>query len=100
MASPWYTLSPYTTLFRSIVTDAVSHLGYAATHQTQANALIVEALDFAQEKGIRRIWELLREIEGFNDQRIGLSRSDEHTSELQAHSDIVCRLLLEKKNIL
>src|SRR5215204_7444744 len=26
------------------------------------------------------------------------SRSEEHTSELQSHSDIVCRLLLEKKN--
>src|SRR5260221_9557477 len=25
------------------------------------------------------------------------SRSEEHTSELQSHSDIVCRLLLEKK---
>src|SRR5438132_13054818 len=26
------------------------------------------------------------------------SRSEEHTSELQSHSDIVCRLLLDKKN--
>src|SRR5437588_8611384 len=26
-----------------------------------------------------------------------MSRSEEHTSELQSHSDIVCRLLLEKK---
>src|SRR5438132_9011884 len=38
--------------------------------------------------------------------RVGLSvsllcacpRSEEHTSELQSHSDLVCRLLLEKKN--
>src|SRR5438034_8231511 len=31
----------------------------------------------------------------------GLSseRSEEHTSELQSHSDLVCRLLLEKKNL-
>src|SRR5438034_2345835 len=28
---------------------------------------------------------------------IGLTRSEEHTSELQSHSDLVCRLLLEKK---
>src|SRR5476649_3051463 len=28
---------------------------------------------------------------------VGLSRSEEHTSELQSHSDLVCRLLLEKK---
>src|SRR5438132_3097995 len=27
------------------------------------------------------------------------TRSEEHTSELQSHSDIVCRLLLEKKNV-
>src|SRR5438034_3060035 len=26
-----------------------------------------------------------------------LARSEEHTSELQSHSDLVCRLLLEKK---
>src|SRR5476649_801259 len=28
---------------------------------------------------------------------IGAGRSEEHTSELQSHSDLVCRLLLEKK---
>src|SRR5476649_1173601 len=28
------------------------------------------------------------------------SRSEEHTSELQSHSDLVCRILLEKKNAL
>src|SRR5260221_5238711 len=27
-----------------------------------------------------------------------MQRSEEHTSELQSHSDLVCRLLLEKKN--
>ena len=27
----------------------------------------------------------------------GISRSEEHTSELQSHSELVCRLLLEKK---
>src|SRR5215211_9409386 len=29
--------------------------------------------------------------------RLKPSRSEEHTSELQSHSDLVCRLLLEKK---
>src|SRR5437667_3057774 len=28
---------------------------------------------------------------------VGLRRSEEHTSELQSHHDLVCRLLLEKK---
>src|SRR5438132_10816608 len=30
-------------------------------------------------------------------QRVDPQRSEEHTSELQSHSDLVCRLLLEKK---
>src|SRR5947207_10814819 len=30
--------------------------------------------------------------------RVNSFRSEEHTSELQSHSDLVCRLLLEKKN--
>src|SRR5436190_10240897 len=29
--------------------------------------------------------------------KVSLQRSEEHTSELQSHSDLVCRLLLEKK---
>src|SRR5260221_6317082 len=31
---------------------------------------------------------------------VGSRRSEEHTSELQSHSDLVCRLLLEKKKYL
>src|SRR5437588_7966815 len=30
--------------------------------------------------------------------RFTFTRSEEHTSELQSHSDVVCRLLLEEKN--
>src|SRR5438034_9538716 len=34
------------------------------------------------------------------EQRVAIAgRSEEHTSELQSHSDLVCRLLLEKKKI-
>src|SRR5947207_12635893 len=33
------------------------------------------------------------------DPRRHVERSEEHTSELQSHSDLVCRLLLEKKNL-
>src|SRR5437667_5897068 len=32
-----------------------------------------------------------------NEVRYGVKRSEEHTSELQSHHDLVCRLLLEKK---
>src|SRR5438034_8178776 len=31
--------------------------------------------------------------------RHDVGRSEEHTSELQSHSDLVCRLLFEKKNL-
>src|SRR5438132_10017778 len=41
-----------------------------------------------------RLLELLHGERGH-----GRRRSEEHTSELQSHSDIVCRLLLEKKQI-
>src|SRR5260370_13219746 len=30
--------------------------------------------------------------------KLGMKRSEEHTSELQSHLNLVCRLLLEKKN--
>src|SRR2546421_4838583 len=43
-----------------------------------------------------------RHLRHRGDSRIGVSdllRSEEHTSELQSRSDLVCRLLLEKKKI-
>src|SRR5437667_9280895 len=39
----------------------------------------------------------LREREGRDGVGLSQSRSEEHTSELQSHHDLVCRLLLEKK---
>src|SRR5260221_8796407 len=69
---PRSTLFPYTTLFRSLLD---------ARYQLQALRL----------PGVRR-----REAEA-RAQAQSL-RSEEHTSELQSHSDLVCRLLLEKKN--
>ena len=43
------------------------------------------------------IVDLYVENEDLMNYRCGLVRSEEHTSELQSHSDLVCRLLLEKK---
>ena len=45
---------------------------------------------------------MVREIDRMSQDEITsiidkLNRSEEHTSELQSHSDLVCRLLLEKK---
>src|SRR2546428_8996845 len=36
---------------------------------------------------------------GLDGEEVGLGRSEEHTSELQSRSDLVCRLLLEKKKL-
>src|SRR5947207_7106711 len=71
---PRSTLFPYTTLFRS---DAV-FLGPG--EQTFARFLD----DFRAGQPLRRYASTS-------------GRSEEHTSELQSHSDLVCRLLLEKK---
>src|SRR5260221_2811633 len=65
---PRSTLFPYTTLFRS-----------------PENPVSVEPLESAFQE---RLQSIKRHTE---------RRSEEHTSELQSHSDLVCRLLLEKK---
>src|SRR2546428_9504711 len=76
---PRSTLFPYTTLFRSMnisKSDAIAHL--AKWYNAGAEVRVV----YHSVTGNLRI--------------IG-RRSEEHTSELQSRSDIVCRLLLEKK---
>src|SRR5438034_4659326 len=65
---PRSTLFPYTTLFRSPAESRPVPLPRAA-----------------------RCWPPPSSIRGSR------KRSEEHTSELQSHSDLVCRLLLEKK---
>src|SRR5699024_11281494 len=45
-----------------------------------------DRIDFTQEQGETEVWEIYNK------------RSEEHTSELQSRFDLVCRLLLEKKN--
>src|SRR5216683_4181045 len=43
------------------------------------------------------IASLLKESKDFGVEASGVKRSEEHTSELQSRSDLVCRLLLEKR---
>src|SRR5437773_9023174 len=86
---PRSTLFPYTTLFRSLVVDrygpyVVAQLLSAGLEQVRVDVLDGIGAALAPE-GI-----LLR-----NDTTV--RRSEEHTSELQSHHDLVCRLLLEKK---
>src|SRR5438132_2606572 len=69
---PRSTLFPYTTLFRSAIRGtATEYLG----------------------KRLPRVVVVGAPVR----QRVANVRSEEHTSELQSHSDLVCRLLLEKK---
>src|SRR3712207_7384115 len=76
---PRSTLFPYTTLFRSLTQNA---------KQTGSQELIQEANDL--EKQVGRFEKKIYDLE--------LTRSEEHTSELQSRQYLVCRLLLEKKN--
>src|SRR2546427_8059494 len=83
---PRSTLFPYTTLFRSDVTPPPDSLrGRGAPGAVIGGAIQSLALS-AVRRGV--IWA------GTNN---GLIRSEEHTSELQSQSNLVCRLLLEKK---
>src|SRR5437588_1943255 len=74
---PRSTLFPYTTLFRSAAVEDQDGL----TNLTQpiADVVLLPGLVLADDRVKRHL------------------RSEEHTSELQSHSDLVCRLLLEKK---
>src|SRR2546427_6758444 len=72
---PRSTLFPYTTLFRS-----------------DGRALRVDDLLVLAD-----LLELLQSLLQDLDPQKRLERSEEHTSELQSQSNLVCRLLLEKK---
>src|SRR5690349_22785042 len=81
---PRSTLFPYTTLFRSSVTDS--------NGPTSATAKLTTPTEPAGE-----ILPLARVAPGSYRGTIMTTRSEEHTSELQSRRDLVCRLLLEKK---
>src|SRR5260370_4767665 len=85
---PRSTLFPYTTLFRSI---GFGHGRMGGVNEIEGGLLGLTRLGKAAQAGQRHALA----AEG-----IGLQvdvRSEEHTSELQSHLNLVCRLLLEKK---
>src|SRR2546430_12603714 len=83
---PRSTLFPYTTLFRSNGVKVVEYELGSADWEAR-----VKASKFAPHPHYGR------NPEGY----IGLQeRSEEHTSELQSQSNLVCRLLLEKKKMM
>src|SRR5438034_5836179 len=80
------TLFPYTTLFRSLPQPGAGRL----TERGAPPELVSQPVDRLRLLSLRGAVEL----DEAHEQR---QRSEEHTSELQSHSDLVCRLLLEKK---
>src|SRR2546430_12096382 len=75
---PRSTLFPYTTLFRSDALAAHQH-GEGVRAPFPFGVLVLGRLDLAGRQPAHVV------------------RSEEHTSELQSQSNLVCRLLLEKK---
>src|SRR5260370_30019889 len=86
---PRSTLFPYTTLFRSrfnrfgVTPQVLLGVHVDDVGRELADLLDVGALRSADARPVEKIREL--------------ARSEEHTSELQSHLNLVCRLLLEKK---
>src|SRR5438270_5476248 len=83
---PRSTLFPYTTLFRSPFTSTVIFLDKSP----RATAVVTSAMLRTCPVRFAAI-KLTLSVRSFQ------VRSEEHTSELQSQSNLVCRLLLEKK---
>src|SRR5260221_10303584 len=83
---PRSTLFPYTTLFRSLGHAQRDHRWI--DHGTHLHG----AVDALGNEVRLAVMQQPLDLDG----RMA-ARSEEHTSELQSHSDLVCRLLLEKK---
>src|SRR5260370_2060565 len=84
---PRSTLFPYTTLFRS---------QFVAAQGAEQQAALIELRARPVKQGAGLLSGSKQTVELFN--RAGeRPRSEEHTSELQSHLNLVCRLLLEKK---
>src|SRR2546430_9742147 len=88
---PRSTLFPYTTLFRSLNGTCSNERTFlsAVGHSPAAPA---SRRPFEEREG-QRCGRATRRTGA----RAGATRSEEHTSELQSQSNLVCRLLLEKK---
>src|SRR5205085_4022491 len=94
---PTSTLFPYTTLFRSHTYDfmfidcppALSWLTLNAFTASET-VIVVVSPGYFELDSIVQLNKTIEEVKEF-------FRSEEHTSELQSQSNLVCRLLLEKK---
>src|SRR5262249_59403183 len=97
---PRSTLFPYTTLFRSladVVKQAWSLTREAIQEMPAKSARATEAGSQSDSETEMSCAELARELSrGGEAFLLGYARSEEHTSELQSLTNLVCRLLLEK----
>src|SRR5258706_11921814 len=89
---PRSTLFPFTTLFRSLLQLFLDRLG-ALFRVLQ---LVVGQPREHRLVRVRLRRDILVTTEPYSNESV-LSRSEEHTSELQSLTNLVCRLLLEKK---
>src|SRR5690242_21585857 len=88
---PISTLFPYTTLFRSYL----GHIDWMIVLLLSLASIPCSYLGAKLALSMRN--ETLEKIFGVMLVLFGAYRSEEHTSELQSHVNLVCRLLLEKK---
>src|SRR5688572_32558439 len=86
---PRSTLFPYTTLFRSELGERPGCHRPQVEVERRLGGDRVDRRAAADDAGVERRAGRRRDVE---------IRSEEHTSELQSQSNLVCRLLLEKKN--
>src|SRR5690349_23723498 len=97
---PRSTLFPYTTLFRSFLGLGVMGTPIARNLLRGGQELLVWNRSPAAAEALRAEGaEVATDVaDVFAGADVVLLRSEEHTSELQSRRDLVCRLLLEKKN--
>src|SRR2546430_5339265 len=89
---PRSTLFPYTTLFRSQEDDDVESISGEILKCDPDEVVEPKHLhSISSPDALERFEAFLRSTPGW------ATRSEEHTSELQSQSNLVCRLLLEKK---